>query len=210
MSARVFLGAPACRNTDWLNVSINYSMDAFTTAFILRMFPWLHLFVAYLIPSRWRMKAQLQTAMRIIEPIMKRHAETQGEGERKSIEGPEHETLMQWMLENGTEEEKSLPEMAARQCVLTLASIHTTATDVTNTIFELCSHPEWIPVLREELEHVVSEFGLPGTSAETGMRLWRTRFEKLDRVLVETLRHYPPIIRKFRSTSCQFSFVVNG
>ncbi|KAI5868695.1 cytochrome P450 [Durotheca rogersii] len=195
MSAKVFLGHPACRDLDWLQTSVQYSIDTFTTAFILRMFPpFLHFIVAQFLPSKWRMRAQLRTAERTVRPLMEKHAEaTRRRSLGEEVEEQE-DTLMKWMLENGTEQETRLSEMAARQCVLTLASIHTTATIVANVIFELCARLEWVPVLRDEFDRVTREVGQPGSDPNIDMRRWHPRLEKLDSFIVETFRYYPPIL----------------
>jgi ent-kaurene oxidase len=63
MSAKVFMGYPACRDEDWLNLSIGFTHDMFVAAFTLRMFPpWTHRYIASLVPARRRMWHQIKTA----------------------------------------------------------------------------------------------------------------------------------------------------
>ncbi|KAK5628872.1 hypothetical protein RRF57_004587 [Xylaria bambusicola] len=195
MSAKVFLGFPTCRNKKWLKVSIDYSIDAFTTAFILRMFPtWSHFIVAQLLPSRYRMKQEVRTAMQVVGSLIEKREDNARRRNRGEMVEDDEDTLMHWMLDNGTEEEIKLQEMATRQCVLTLASIHTTATNTANVLFDLCAHPEWFPVLREEISKVNSAIGSLDEQPETGVRRWHSKLEKLDSFLMETLRFNPPII----------------
>ena len=54
ISARVFLGVPACRNEEWLQTSIHYTENVFATVMLLRRFPkWMHPIVGHLLPSYW-------------------------------------------------------------------------------------------------------------------------------------------------------------
>ena len=39
LSSRVFLGEEICRDEEWLNVSVNFTIDAFIAARILRLWP---------------------------------------------------------------------------------------------------------------------------------------------------------------------------
>ncbi|KAF2477644.1 cytochrome P450 [Lindgomyces ingoldianus] len=194
MSAKIFLGHPACRNMEWLKLSIDFSIDMFTAAFMLRMFPpWLHPIVAWLVPARYRVRRNLKTAERIIGPLMDKHRDAlKRKAAGESIE--EDDTLLNWMMDNGNEKENRLFEMATRQSILTLASIHTTSMGVANMLFDLCAHPEWFPVLREEIQQVEKELGKLGEREGAGAKQWLPKLEKMDSFFVESQRFNPPIL----------------
>ncbi|OJJ05788.1 hypothetical protein ASPVEDRAFT_32144 [Aspergillus versicolor CBS 583.65] len=188
MSAKVFMGQPACRNMDWLRVSIEFTYDMFAAAFTLRMFPpWLHPIVAHFVAARWRMRRNINIGKAVIGDLMRERRDALERGEEPD------DTLLGWMTDNGTEKEVEISEMAARQCALTLASIHTTSLGVSNVLFDLASHPEWVPVLREEIEEVTKAYGKMG---EKGMpsKQWIAKLEKMDSFLVESQRINPPIL----------------
>lgn len=190
MSARIFMGHPACRDDEWLRVSIHFTYDMFMAAFTLRMFPpWMHVFVAHFVPARWRIRRQMSTAKRFVAEITRQHQEAKQRGEKGQ------DTLLTWMIDHGTEKEASIPEMAARQCVLTLASIHTTSLSVSNVLFDLCMHPQWFPVLRKEIEEVIREYGKIG-EGKLSHKQWLSKLEKMDSFIVEDQRINPPILRK--------------
>lgn len=192
MSARMFIGKPACRDTEWIKVTIDYTINAFTTAFVLRMFPtWMRPIIAAVLPSRYRLKRCRAKAEQVMGAKMQKRfdaLEAKEQGEPLADEGDE--TLVDWMIDNGTEEETTLAEMANRQCAMTLASIHTTSTNTATFLFELCEHPEWFPVLREEIEQVKEESG----DEEIDYRRWHTKLEKMDSFLLECFRVHPPIL----------------
>nr|UOW59931.1 SonI [Paraconiothyrium archidendri] len=189
MSAKVFVGYPACRDMEWLKVSIDFSIDLFMTAFTMRTFPpWLHPIVAWLIPARWRLRSQMGIGKRVVANVIRKYKTAKAEGYE-----PE-ETLLGWMIDNGTDKENDIDEMAARQCALTLASIHTTALAASNFLFDLCAHPEWFPVLIEEIQEVSKEYGRLGTQKDMTTRQWLAKLEKMDSFLVESQRSTPPIL----------------
>lgn len=199
MSAKVFMGYPACRNPEWLKISIAFTFDMFMAAFTLRMFPpWTHWLVAHFVPARWRIRRQMGTAKKIVGELMKQHQENL----EKRVPG--QDSLLDWMYGNSTNKEKEVPEMAARQCVLTLASIHTTSLSVANLLFDLCAHPEWIPVLTEEVEAVVKEYGMIGKNPSVTTKQWLSKLEKMDSFFVESQRLNPPILRTLHppASSC--------
>ncbi|KID89997.1 cytochrome P450, partial [Metarhizium majus ARSEF 297] len=188
MSARIFMGYPACREDEWLKLSINFTYDMFMAAFTLRMFPpWLHPIVAHFVPARWRIRKQMRVARRFVQELTRKHMEAKEKGEKGQ------DTLLGWMIDHGTEKERTIPEMAARQCVLTLASIHTTSMSVSNLLFDLCSHPEWLPVLQDEVDSVVKAHGAFGES-RLSSKQWLSKLEKMDSLIVESQRANPPIL----------------
>ena len=194
MSARLFMGYPACREEEWLKVSINFTYDMFLAAFTLRMFPpWMHLFVAPFVPARWRIRSQMRTARKYVGELTRKHTDALSRGEKGQ------DTLLSWMIDNGTDEEKAIPEMAARQCVLTLASIHTTSMSVSNLLFDLCTYPEWFPVLREEIDEVVKAHGRI-EEGRLNHKQWLAKLEKMDSFIIEDQRINPPILRTYPPT----------
>ena len=197
MTAKVFMGKPVCRDPEWLKISIDFSIDMFKTAFGLKMFPpWFYFIAIHLLPARRRSKRQLQKAQAFVETAMRKHEKARAEGEE------EEDTLLNWQIDHAQPSEKEIPEMAARQCILTLASIHTTAMTVGNIIYDLCAHPEWIPVMVEEVEDIYSKLGGPsvkwGEQTESGItsKEWCAGLEKVDSLFVESQRHNPVILRE--------------
>ncbi|KAI1136023.1 cytochrome P450 [Hypoxylon sp. FL0543] len=190
--ARVFIGHPTCRNEEWLRISIDFSINTFLTAVVLRLFPpWMHRFIVYLLPSRYRMMQLISASKRIMSGLMAKHEynksmRTRGENIL------EEETLLNWMLDNGTAEETTIQKMGSLQCFLTLASIHTTSIYITNILFDICAHPEWIPILREEIDNAYEDQEY--SRSDFNMKEWLRRFEKLDSFQTESLRFNPPIL----------------
>ncbi|KAM7197577.1 Cytochrome P450 [Rhypophila sp. PSN 637] len=181
MSARIFLGETASRDPEWLKVSQDYTIDAFATAFMLRMVPtWMRFVLARFIPFRYRLRQHRKKAEQIVADKMK------SRGERKSLEDDDSSlSLLDWMLDHGTEQEKELSEMANRQSF-------TTSTNTATFLFEFCAHPEWFPMLREEIEEVAKTE--KGNESEVDIKRWHARLEKMDSFLLECFRVHPPVL----------------
>ncbi|ODA81013.1 hypothetical protein RJ55_03974 [Drechmeria coniospora] len=194
MTAKVFMGEPTCRDPEWLKISNDFSVDLFTTAFTIKMFPpCMYWIVAWFIPARYRTRRQLAAGRRIVGELSRKH-ELAKERRRRGEPVVEQDTLLHWMLDHGTASEVEVGEMGARQCVLTLASIHTTASNVSNMLYDLCAHPEWFDVLREEIGDIAKDLGPPGRDPEVSARAWCTRMDKFDSFFVESQRHSPVLL----------------
>jgi cytochrome P450 len=197
MTAKLFLGEPACRNREWLRLSINFSIELFACAMVLRKIPkLLHPIIAPVLPLRWRIRSTLKRSEKIVGPLMDRHRDCvrrRNAGEKVE----EEDTLLNWMMDNGTKEENQLDQMAHRQTILTLASIHTTSMTVSNLLFDLCANPEWFPVLREEIAEIEKDLGRLGERPGIGAEQWLPRLEKMDSALIESLRLSPPLLRTY-------------
>jgi len=191
-TAKVFLGYPTCRDSEWLHLSVDFSVSLFTTAFMLRMFPpWMHPVICYFVPARYEVKRSIDTAARIIKPLMEKHREALAI-KQKDVVVEEDDALLNWMMDNGSEKENELYEMATRQCILTLASIHTTSLAISNMLFDLCAHPEWFGLLIQEIIDVLAR-----TKGKEPTREWLSQLEKMDSFYVESQRFNPPILCKF-------------
>lgn len=190
MSAVVFLGFPACRNEDWLRLSVDFSINIFHTSFAMRMFPpFLHPFIALILPSRHRARQNLALARKIIAPIIEKHKKLPADG-RLGNTKTEEDTLLTWMVDNATDVENQPDQMASRQLILTLASIHTTSMAVSHALFDLCAHPEFFEPLREEIDGVLAGSQALEVKHMQGLQM-------LDSFLVESQRFNPPILRKY-------------
>ncbi|PVI05734.1 cytochrome P450 [Periconia macrospinosa] len=188
MSARVFVGDPTCRDPTWLGLTLNFSMDLFLAGFTLRMFPlWMRSFVKPFIPARWRVQKQIDIGTEVVREFMAKREEDARAGNKET-----EDTLFEWMMEHAVGKEGTLDQMAARQCILTLASIHTTATTVANVLFDMIEYPEWFSVLRNEIDDTIKRHGELGQNMP--IKTWLEYLEKMDSFILESQRMNPPIL----------------
>lgn len=188
ISARVFIGEPYCRNEEWLQTSIHYTENVFMTVMVLRRLPkWMHPFVANFLPSYWRVHANLNTAKKVIIPIVKERRAKEAEND------PDYKKpsdMLQWMMDAADANDGQPHKLAHRQLLLSLASIHTTTMSAAHALYDLCAHPEYFEPLREEALQVLKEDG--GWQKTT-----LNKMRKLDSFLKESQRINPPSLLAF-------------
>lgn len=206
IAARHFVGSPLCEDEEWLSTALTYTENAFKTIIFLRIFPdWLKPIAAFCMPFSWHVTWALRKAKRIIVPLIqeRRIKEEAGRAMRRSeghLVGPEPEDydtkkpedFLQYMMDAADNERDAQPEkLAHRLLILTLAAVHTTSMAVTQTLFDLCAHPEYIEPLREEVKSVLEKEG----GVYTKQTL--THFYKLDSFMRESQRLNPPSLCTF-------------
>ena len=188
--SRVFLGYPACRNKEWLHLCLAFTMNVFATSFALRMFPpFLHPFLARLLPSRYWIRSNLDKAEKLILQLIDDHAERAAQKARDPYAHQDDQmaSLLDWMIENAQGNEAEPRKLAARQLILTLASVHTTSMALANALFDLCAHPEHLEPLREELLDVLQQ---PGGLCKRNLE----QLHKMESFLAESQRLNPPVL----------------
>lgn len=191
----MFVGLPLCRDNEWLNISVHYTENVFTTVMTLRMLPkFLHSTVVWFLPSSYRVHQNLRRAKQLIAPLVKQRLEAQSE----SIENYEKpDDMLQWMMDAANEDEGKPDKLAHRQLILTLGAIHTTTMAATHALLDLCTHPEYVVPLREEVENLLlANKGLDKSTL--------SRMRKMDSFLKESQRFNPPNLCK------SFEFAANA
>ena len=154
MTGVAFLGYPVCRNEKCVKLSVEFSINLFQTTFTLRAFPrFAYPLLALLIPSRYRIRRNLKEAEQIIASLIDEHDRKRSLRDKSELE-KEEGSLLEWMLDHATGTEAEAGEMANRQLILTLASIHTTSMAVAHALFDLCAHPEYFEPLINEAKEV--------------------------------------------------------
>lgn len=187
---KVFLGYPACRDEKWLHLSLAFTINVFATSFALRMLPpFLRGFGAFLLPTRWWIRGNLKEAEKLIIKLIEEHAARAALNSRDThIQGAEDViSLLDWMMENAQGNEAEPQRLAARQLILTLASVHTTSLALSHAFYDLCAHPEYIAPLRAELFEALKQ---PGGLCKRNLE----QLHKMESFLAESQRLNPPVL----------------
>jgi ent-kaurene oxidase len=186
ISARVFVGPDLCRNKEWLHATVHYTENIFMTVMTLRMFPpFLHSFIAPILPSFWRMHANLRSAKRLISPIVRQRRADASKG----IKGSSPD-LLQMMMDMATEQEGDPDKLSHRQLLLSLASIHTTTMATAHAIYDLCAYPQYFEPLQQEIQAAYIEDPSMGKTTLNKLR-------KVDSFMKESQRMNPPSQREY-------------
>lgn len=179
---RTLSGTSLCRNPNWLSTCISYTENIFITMFILRLFPRVfHRWISGFLPSAWIIHRHLRRAKKILIPIIQdrvRVLKSFGEGDDKPLD------LLQYMIEGAEGDDREPEHLAHLELMANLVGIHTTSGAITHAILDLCQYPEYIQILREEIQQVQQEDG--GWQKNTYNKL-----HKMDSFLKESQRFSP-------------------
>ena len=182
ISSFIFMGDKICRDEGWINVSVNYVIDAFIAARDLRLWPSiLQPIVHWFLPRAQAMRKHIRMARQIINDELEIRAKL---GEK---DADRRRDTLDWMRDiNDNKQPLDIPRA---QIGLSLAAIHTTSNLVTNVLYDLTAYPEYIQPLRDEIKGIMEEDGVLKKTSLTKMKL-------MDSVLKESQRMNPVSMSK--------------
>ncbi|KAJ5286667.1 hypothetical protein N7478_002353 [Penicillium angulare] len=184
VSTLVFLGEKACRNEDWINVAVNYTIDAFFASRELRLWPsFLRPFVHHFMSKMKKLRQHLAVARSIVQKEIDRRQMIR-DGTMPPEDPPRtHSDALDWFKEV-SEGLGANYDMTGGQVGLSLAAIHTTSNLLTNIMYDLAAYPEYIQALRDEIAAVIAE---DGTLKKTSL----LKLKLMDSVMKESQRTNP-------------------
>ncbi|KAF8574248.1 cytochrome P450 [Ramaria rubella] len=178
VSNRIFVGAPTCRDPEWVDLNIRFTVDLFIGASILGFFP------EFLKPVVGRCVTKVPGAIRTgLKHIGAMIEERQRKIDEYGFDYPDRPNdLLSWLMEEAKGEQRTTRNLTLRILGMNFAAIHTTSMSFAQALFSLAAHPECIAPIREEIETVIAEHGWNKVSA--------THMRKLDSLLKENQRMY--------------------
>lgn len=192
LSGRIFVGLPLSRKETWLEATLKYTIDGFVGAEKLWCYPkLLHSIMQYVIPEVRNVRRYLKNGAKLLEPIMKQR-------QRATREDPNFDKpsdMVQWIVDNSEVKNSSDTDYVTKtQMLISVVAIHTTTMTTAQALFDLVSHPEYINLLREEVQKVQAEDGLRWTKASIA------KLRKMDSFMKESQRFRPPGLGKLSIT----------
>jgi hypothetical protein len=190
VTTRAISGTSLCRNRRWLSTCINYTENIFITMLILRLFPRvLHRLISNFLPSSWLTHIYLRRAKSVLIPIIEQRLK-----ERKTRSTDEKisksSDLLQYMIEEAEGDDLQPERLARLKLMSNLAAIHTSSMAITHAIYDLCEHPKYVQLLRDEVEQVLQNDN--GWQPDT-----YTKLHKIDSFLKESQRFAPATLLSF-------------
>lgn len=190
VTSRAFVGPELATSKEWLDVNINYTVQAFTAAQTLHDWPsFLRPLVHFFLPECRELRRTMAHARRILEPVVARRracTEQQEAGGGGNGGSRKVTDTIGWMDEVA----KGKPyDVIVAQIGLAFAAIHSTSELLKGIISDLCSHPEWFHPLRQEILTAIGTHG------------WNKRalndMKTVDSMMKESQRHHPLDISKW-------------
>ncbi|KAK2025270.1 cytochrome P450 [Colletotrichum zoysiae] len=182
VSGRIFIGPELCHDEAYLNVSINYTIDLMAAIqAVAAIPPYLRPFLAARRPEVKKVQHRIAEADEFLKPVIEARR-------KRATENPDYQKpddMLQWMMDlqhkYGQKKDK---ELARYQLAVSAAAIHTTTAMITNALYTLAAIPEFVSVLREDVQEALAKSnGVFTSSAMQNMK-------KMDSFLKECLRCY--------------------
>ncbi|KAK2016757.1 cytochrome P450 [Colletotrichum eremochloae] len=200
-SGRVFVGPELCRNEDYIDSAINYTVDILKAIRkVSTIPPWIRPLLAPRRPEVRRVHQRIAKAVDFLKPIVK--------SRREASEDPDYQKpddMLQWMIEaqenSGDKDDKKL---ARYQLGISFAAIHTTSLTATNTLYTLAAMPEFVPVLREDVQQALA--GANGVFTSSAMQ----NMKKLDSFIKECMRYHTMGFSSFQRKVLKTFALSNG
>ncbi|KAI1738014.1 cytochrome P450, partial [Xylaria scruposa] len=146
---------PPCQ--EWHTANTYTTSRIFYTALTLKCLPvFLHRIVAPILPFKRQLRRGLDRVFSHLIAVIEERVL------RRSSENPSERTaedVLQWMIDAAEGEEK-LPENLALRYVFTIiGSLYTVSGGLVDCLYDLVAHPEYIPLLRDEVREALASEG---------------------------------------------------
>ncbi|KAL4886235.1 cytochrome P450 [Aspergillus karnatakaensis] len=184
-TSRIIVGKTLCRDEVWLNTITEYSEQLGMTLVTLRPLPlFLRPFVASVLPSVKYLKKTLDDLKdQLFVPIIL--ARREAEAKNPNLTKPDD--FIQWMMDTADNDFDRDPENIAYgvMAIMAIAITHTTTMLITQGLYDLMMHPEYIGPLKREIKQTLKNGWVNATVRDfTSQRL-------LDSFLRESQRLNP-------------------
>ncbi|THH19419.1 hypothetical protein EW146_g1766 [Bondarzewia mesenterica] len=180
MSNRVFVGAPTCRNVDYQELNMQFTVQIVKAAFLLKAFPeYLKPFAALIFSN---VRSCTRQCAKHIAPLIEERRAKERELGKNWCNKPND--LLMWCMDEARGNEQEIQNIALRILLINFAAIHTTSTSLTFALYHLAAYPQFIRPLRKEVEVVLA--------AEGWSKSTLTKMRKIDSFLKETIRINTP------------------
>jgi cytochrome P450 len=178
---RLLVGVPLCRNEEYLQMSIRYTIDVFGGADKLRAWPdFLKSTVTYFVTN---VRERQKVARKHLIPYIKARLEEVDKLQHTSPKSKPVDSL-QWVIDAAPNDQERDPErLMYRLLHLNVAAVHTTSVTFLNCVYDLAFHTDTHSELRAEIESAVQTDGWTARSL--------SRMRKLDSFMLESQRLAP-------------------
>jgi cytochrome P450 len=183
-----------CRNDEWINITIGYTMNVFTGANAMKKYhPWLRPLVYRWVPELATVHSTKKRAVELIQSVLDQRKRAQIELGAAYVKPTD---MLQWLEEKmstWTARTVDVPHITDLELILGFASIHSNTGSLTNILYDLVARPEYMAPLRQEIEEVVFQNHNHQYSRQALDQLW-----KLDSFMKESMRYTPTNMTMFK------------
>ncbi|KAI1409310.1 cytochrome P450 [Hypoxylon sp. FL1857] len=181
-SGRVFIRPELCSNEQYLDTSINFTIDVMKAVFSVAFLPvWMRYIVTPLIPFVRTVYRRMREVNKLLLPVIQARKLAV---KNNPLQQPDD--MLDWLIREqtkaGIEDDDDLIQ---KQLGATFAAIHTTSQVMMHVFYTLAAEPEIASMLRDEVREVLAKTG--GEFTAQGLQ----DMKKLDSFVKELLRFHP-------------------
>ncbi|KAG6894065.1 hypothetical protein C0992_007602, partial [Termitomyces sp. T32_za158] len=155
------------RNDDYRDLNIEFTVHVIKTSQTINLFP------SFLKPLVGRyvnnLEVQIQRALGHLRPIIQERLDKEVKYGKNWPDRPND--ALSWLLDHAEENQKNVRDLTLRILSINFAAIHTTSQAFTQALFDLAANQSLVPILREEVETVISDDGYSKLSLHKMVKL---------------------------------------
>ncbi|KAF8997366.1 cytochrome P450 [Cyathus striatus] len=150
---RVYVGIPLCRNKDYIELNIQYTVDVVTSAIALSVLPkFLKPIAAFFISP---IKSSTARAVQHLGKLIQERMEMD---EVNGMNWPGRPNdLISWLLEHAKGDQRTVEGISQRLLFINFASIHTTSNILTQALYRIAAHQDYVEPMKDEIKVVLGE-----------------------------------------------------
>ncbi|KAJ3580339.1 hypothetical protein NPX13_g217 [Xylaria arbuscula] len=182
-ASRMFGGTTISRNEEWLKSAADYSMDVVSVAVKLRPYPaFLRPIIYPFLEGSKILDHHLHVAKKTFSHIF---------AERLALKDSDEKPIdmLQWLADSARGSDRNPDVLAHNMLFMALASVHTSSATIIHVLFDLCSNPEFMEQLRQDVEQAVNESGWSLASI--------AKMKKIDSFMKESQRMNQAVLMTF-------------
>ncbi|EPQ55820.1 cytochrome P450 [Gloeophyllum trabeum ATCC 11539] len=151
---RILVGAPLCRDQEYINLNLRFIVDMFQCRLLLCLFPrFLHGIVGRLFTN---INTQIRTGMRLLKPVLDERVKALEDADGEWSSQPND--MLSWLIASVPKDE-TLDTMTRRMLGVNVAAIHTISHTFTHSCYYLAANQQYIAPIRKEVEEAIAEEG---------------------------------------------------
>ncbi|KAF8178062.1 cytochrome P450 [Pholiota molesta] len=162
-SNRLFVGLPLCRDPDYRQLQEQFTLDVIRGARTINRFP--QIFRPIVGRFLTKVPGNIKRVIRHVGPIIEERLAKRKEAGTADLDSDDGANdLISWLINEAPESQLTVEALALRILSINFAAIHTTSMALTNALYDLAVHPEYVKPMREEVEAVIAAEGWTKTA----------------------------------------------
>ncbi|KAG6831864.1 hypothetical protein H0H92_006981 [Tricholoma furcatifolium] len=159
-SNRLFVGLPVCRNPDYRDLNVEFTVDLLKAAQTINLFPnFLKPLIGRYVTNS---DSQIQRALLHLRPIIEERLKKEDEFGKDWPGKP---------AKYAEEKQRTVRDLTLRILTINFAAIHTTSMTFAQVLYDIAANPSFVPALREEIEIITAQDGFSKSSLNKMIKL---------------------------------------